>query len=133
MKELKRALDSANDRLAMAEVNSLLQKAEAVGAVKVLTARLNTTVDEARRMCDSIKSAHPDMVVVFAVVQGEKLNFVACCGEAAVKAGAHAGNILRTVSAITGGKGGGRPDSAMSGGKEIAKVDEALAEVKNLL
>jgi len=58
---------------------------------------------------------------------------VACCGEAAVKAGAHAGNILRTVSAITGGKGGGRPDSAMSGGKEIAKVDEALAEVKNLL
>ena len=129
MKELKRSLDSANDRLAMAEVNSLLQSAETVGAYKVLTAKLNTTVDEARRMCDSIKSAHPDMVVVFAVVQGEKLNFVACCGEAAVKAGAHAGNILRTVSAICGGKGGGRPDSAMSGGKDIAKVAEALAEV----
>ena len=55
------------------------------------------------------------------------------CGSDAVKAGAHAGNLLKVVSAITGGKGGGRPDSAMSGGKEISKVDEALAEAEAVL
>ena len=51
----------------------------------------------------------------------------------AVKAGAHAGNILKAVSAVTGGKGGGRPDSAMSGGVDVSKIPEALALVKTLL
>ena len=50
-----------------------------------------------------------------------------------MKNGAHVGNILKVISAITGGKGGGRPDSAMSGGKEIAKVEEALGEVEKIL
>ena len=62
-----------------------------------------------------------------------KLNFVACAGSEAVKAGAHAGNILKEISAICGGKGGGRPDSAMSGGRDLDKIDEALARVEEIL
>ncbi|MBO4284366.1 MAG: hypothetical protein J5958_07075, partial [Clostridia bacterium] len=57
----------------------------------------------------------------------------AACGPDAVKAGAHAGKILSTISAIAGGKGGGRPDSAMSGGRDLDKIDEALAAVEGLL
>ena len=72
-------------------------------------------------------------MVVFALVSDGKLNFVAAAGSEAVKAGAHAGKILSTVSEICGGKGGGRPDSAMSGGKDIAKIGEALDKVYELL
>ena len=72
-------------------------------------------------------------MAVFAIHSGEKLNFIAVCGKAAVAKGAHAGNILREVSAVTGGRGGGRPDSAMSGGKDITRIAEALALVETLI
>jgi alanyl-tRNA synthetase len=73
------------------------------------------------------------MAAVLAVRSGDKLNFVAACGKDAVAAGAHAGNLLKAVSAVTGGKGGGRPDSATSGGKDVSKVAEALAAAKDIL
>ncbi|MBQ8907816.1 MAG: alanine--tRNA ligase [Clostridia bacterium] len=133
MKELNRALESAEAKLADAKLSSLLASAKTLGGVRLLAARVNMKAEEARAVCDSIKGKYADMVAVLAVVDGEKLNFVACCGADAVKAGAHAGNILKTVSAICEGKGGGRPDSAMSGGKNIAKVDEALAEAERIV
>ena len=72
-------------------------------------------------------------VCVFAVISDGKLNFVAAAGAEAVKAGAHAGKILGEISVICGGKGGGRPDNAMSGGKDLDKIDDALAMVKEIL
>ena len=111
----------------------MLSSAEEIGAYRVLTARLDMKPEGARALCDQIKERFPNMVAVFALVSGDKLNFVACCGADAVKAGAHAGNILREVSALTGGKGGGRPDNAMSGGKDVLRVDEALLHVRTLL
>ena len=72
-------------------------------------------------------------VCVFAAVNSDRLNFVAAAGAEAVKLGAHAGNILKEISVICDGRGGGRPDSAMSGGKNLAKVDEALAAVEAIL
>ncbi len=133
IKELKRELESANAKLSQAQLSSLITSAKQCGKVRYLTAKLDMRADAARTVCDSIKSDYPDMVAVFAIVNDGKLNFVACCGADAVKAGAHAGNILRDVSAITGGKGGGRPDSAMSGGRDIDKIPEALAEVEKIL
>ena len=58
---------------------------------------------------------------------------VAACGKDAVAKGAHAGNILREISAIAGGKGGGRPDSAMSGGRDLTKIADALAAAETVL
>ena len=69
---------------------------------------------------------------IIAVYDG-KLNFVAAAGADAVKAGAHAGNILKEISAVCGGKGGGRPDSAMSGGRDLDKVGEALALAEEII
>ena len=89
--------------------------------------------DAARNVCDTIKAEHSDTVAVLAVVNEGKLNFVCACGADAVKNGAHAGNLLREVSAVTGGKGGGRPDSAMSGGRDIDKIPEALAKAEEIL
>ena len=95
--------------------------------------RVDMGIDAVRSLGDTIKDKEPNAVAVFAIHTGDKLNFLAVCGKEAVKNGAHAGNILREVSAVTGGKGGGRPDSAMSGGKDISKIGEALAIVADLL
>ena len=62
-----------------------------------------------------------------------KLNFVAAAGPEAVKAGAHAGKILAEVAAVTGGKGGGRPDSAMSGGRDLDKIEDALKKAEEIV
>ena len=82
---------------------------------------------------DTVKAKYSDAVAVFAAVSDGKLGFVVSAGPDAVKAGAHAGNILREVAAICGGRGGGRPDSAMGGGTDLSKIDEALARVESIL
>ncbi len=133
LKETRRRLESAEAKLSEAKLSTLLSDAKTVGSVRLLTAKLDMSAEAARSLCDGIKEKYADMVAVFAAVNGDKLNFVACCGKDAVKAGAHAGKILSSVSAICGGKGGGRPDSAMSGGRDFAKIEEALAAVEGLL
>ena len=84
-------------------------------------------------MADSAKESGADLVVVFAAVNGEKVNFACACGPDAVKAGAHAGNIVREVAKVAGGSGGGKPDSAMAGGKDATKVDDALAAAADIV
>ena len=133
LRETRRALESATAKLSAARLASIIDEARPVGKVRLLTARLDMKPDAARTLCDSIRADHPDMVAVFALVSDGKLNFIACCGPDAVKAGAHAGNLLREISAVCGGKGGGRPDSAMSGGRDMNKIDEALALAETLL
>ncbi|MBQ8545573.1 MAG: alanine--tRNA ligase [Clostridia bacterium] len=134
IKSLKREIDSLNSKMAGSRVNDLLASAKVVGAYNVITCDLGDMgADAVRSLGDAIKDKDASAVAVFAIHSGERLNFIAVCGKDAVKNGAHAGKILGEVSAVTGGKGGGRPDSAMSGGKEIAKIGEALALVESLL
>ena len=133
LKETKRELDSVSSKLSELKTAGLMNDIKEIGAFKLLTATLDMKPDAARALLDTVKSKHPNIVAVFALVSEGRLNFCAAVGPEAVKAGAHAGNILKDISAICGGKGGGRPDSAMSGGKDISKVDEALARVAELL
>ena len=133
IKEVRRELESANSRIAEMKTASLLDGMKQVGAFKLLTARVDMRPDAVRGLCDTVKAKHSDAVAVFATVCDGKLNFVAAAGADAVKAGAHAGNILKDISVICGGKGGGRPDSAMSGGKDLDKIDTALARVEEIL
>ena len=134
IRALKREIESLNSKMAGSRVNDLISSAKQLNGVSVITADLgDMKVDAVRALGDSIKDKNPASVAVFAIHSGEKLNFIAVCGKDAVAKGAHAGNILREVSAVTGGKGGGRPDSAMSGGKEISKIPEALALVESLI
>ena len=73
------------------------------------------------------------MVAVLAAVNGSKITFVAACGKESVGLGIKAGDIIKQVSAIAGGSGGGKPDSAMGGGKDPLMVDNALAMVDNVV
>ena len=133
MKELRRQIESLNSKISEMKSKALLNDVEEIGAFKVITAKVEATPDEARSLCDSFKSKFANGVCVFAATFKGGFNFVAAAGADAVKAGAHAGNILKEISAICGGRGGGRPDSAMSGGKDADKIDEALARAKDIL
>ena len=133
LRDMKRELESATSKLSELKSASLMDGIKQVGTVKLLTARLEMKPDAARNLCDTVKAKHKDAVAVFALVNDGKLNFIAAAGPEAVKSGAHCGNILKEISAICGGKGGGRPDSAMSGGTDLSKIDEALAKVEEIL
>ena len=133
IKELRRELDSANSKLSKIKTESLLSGIKQVGAYKLLTAKVEMRADAARGLLDELKVKYPDGVCVLAAVDEGKLNFVACAGSEAVKLGAHAGNILKEISVICDGRGGGRPDSAMSGGKNLDKIDEALKAVEAII
>ena len=133
LKESKRVAESLQAKLANQKLEGLLSSFVSVGNFRLLTAKLEMRPDAVRGLCDQVKEKEPMGVCVFAVVCDGKLNFVAAAGAEAVKAGAHAGKILGEISVICGGKGGGRPDNAMSGGKDLDKIDEALAAVAGIL
>lgn len=127
-------IDRLNSRLAASQVDDLLAGAESVGVVHLVTAALeNVPVEVARSMTDKIKEKDASAVVVLAVSGEGKLNFLAAAGKDAVAAGAHAGKLVGAVAAVTGGKGGGRPDNAMAGGRDIDKVADALATARTIL
>ncbi|MBQ8474463.1 MAG: alanine--tRNA ligase [Clostridia bacterium] len=131
---LKRELDALNSKLAAGKLDDILANAKEVGSTLLVRADMGAvTIDAARDLCDKIKDKHANAVAVLAIHDGEKLNFVGVAAPEAVKAGAHAGKLMGAVAAVCGGKGGGRPDSATSGGKDISKIADALAEAENIL
>ena len=132
LKETQKALEKAEAQIANAKLGSILDGAVTVNDIRVVAKELkNTTPDELRKMADTVKADNSDVVAVFASVNGEKLTFCAACGKDAIRKGAHAGNLVREIAKITGGNGGGKPDSAMAGGKDAAKLQEALDAVAN--
>ncbi len=133
VKELKAEIESLGAKIAEGEAAKLLDNIVEVGGFKLLTARVEMKPDAARTLTDTFKSKYGNGVVVICATQGDKFNFVAAAGADAVKSGAHVGKIVGEIAALCGGKGGGRPDSAMAGGKDISAVDAALLAVKDIL
>ena len=85
------------------------------------------------KLGDLLRDKAPNVVAVLAGVTGEKISLLAVCGKDAVAKGVKAGELVKKVSAICGGSGGGKPDSAMGGGKDPLMVDNALAMVDNVV
>lgn len=130
LKEAKRQNETLSAQLSSLKTSGLYDSAVDVGGIKVATLKTgDMTVDTARKACDKLKDQHADIVVAIAVLSNGKLNFVTCCGKDAIAKGAHAGNLARMLGQATGGSGGGRPDSAVSGGKDESKADAALGAV----
>ena len=131
---MKKEIESLNSKLAGSKLADVLAGAVTVGSVKLVTYLADgMEIDAARSLSDKIKAENSDMVAVLAVKSGDKLNFIAVAGKDAVAAGAHAGKLVGAVAAVTGGKGGGRPDNAMAGGRDASKVAEALDSAKATL
>jgi alanyl-tRNA synthetase len=131
---LKKELDALSAKLASSKLDDIVNAAESVGKVRLATMAFDgMQIDVARSLADEIKARFDDMVAVLALNTDGKLNFLAVAGKDAVAAGAHAGKLVGAVAAVSGGKGGGRPDNAMAGGRDASKIAEALASAKDTL
>ncbi|MEG1918184.1 MAG: alanine--tRNA ligase [Oscillospiraceae bacterium] len=117
------------------EAEHFLFAAKQVGCLKVITATLAQDRDAAtlRQMGDFLRDKDPSTVAVLSTVKEEKITFLAVCGKDAIAAGIRAGDIIKQVSSLCGGSGGGKPDSAMGGGRDVLKLDDALAAVDDFV
>ena len=134
IRDLRKLVDKYRDREMLGEADRYLLAAKEVGGFKVITATLNdATADGLRKIGDFLRDKSENVVAVLSSVNGEKITFLAVCGKAAVKAGIRAGDLIKSVTKICGGSGGGKPDSAMGGGKDVLALDNALATVDDFV
>lgn len=136
LKEKDREIEALTAQLTEMRSGSLFDNAVEVGTLKVIAANAGeVTVDELRQLSDKAKAEGDNIVAVFGAVNKEKgsANFAACCSPEAVKSGVKAGDVVRAVAKLAGGNGGGKPDFAMAGAKDIDKVDEAIASVADIV
>ncbi len=134
LKAKDKQIEKLNAELASAKASELFTDVGEFGGIKVLTADLGEADANAlRTMLDSSKA--DDKIIVVAGKNTEKgtCSFACACGKDAISKGAHAGNIVRETAKFAGGAGGGKPDSAMAGGKDITKIGEALAAVSAIV
>jgi len=130
LRQLNQTVEKFKAKEAAGETDRLFDSAQELGGLKVLTAKVpGADAGKLRQMGDMIREKDSAVVAVLAAVAGEKITFLATCGKDAVQKGVKAGDIIRTITPICGGKGGGKPDTAMGGGSDTAKLDEALAAV----
>ena len=132
-KEKDAKIESLNQQIANSQLDSILSGAKEAKGVKVVSNVINGAgADILRKLGDSIKDKNEPIIALFAGINGEKGNLYCVCTKEAVKKGAHAGNIVKQTAALTGGKGGGRPDSAMAGIGDLALVDEAVGKFADI-
>ena len=134
MKTLRQALEKFKSEASMGEAKQILASAKTVGGLHIIIGtRQGVDAAALRVMGDFLRDKDPAVVGVLASIQGEKVTFLAVCGKDAVARGIKAGDLVKSVSAVCGGKGGGKPDSAMGGGTDLLKVDDALATVDDFV
>jgi len=120
--------------MALKDVSALLAQAADIDGVRLLAARVIASRPETLRdMADALRDKLGSSVVLLGAVVDDKPYFVATVTPDLVNKGCHAGNIIKQVAGVTGGGGGGKPGMAQGGGKDVSKLDEAIASVYGLL
>ena len=134
LKEARQSVERMKEKILHSDVDRFLYASKNIGGIKVITTtRTDLDAGDLRKLGDFLRDKDPDTVAVLATATESKVTFVAVCGKNAVAKGIRAGDLVRAVSAVTGGKGGGKPDSAMGGGSEVLKIDDALAIVDDFV
>ena len=134
VKALSSENESLKSKLAQGALGDVMDKVVEVKGVKLLAAKVDgVDMNGLRDLGDQLKDKLGEGVVLLAAVNGEKVNLLAMATDAAQKAGAHAGNLIKAVAAIVGGGGGGRPNMAQAGGKNPAKAQEAVDAAAGIL
>ena len=134
IKALKRAVETFKARETAGEAERFLFGARNIGDLHVITATVpNADANKLRQMGDLLRDKDSNVVAVLSTVNEDKITFLASCGKDAVAKGIKAGELVKLVCTVCGGSGGGKPDSAMGGGKDAVKLDDALAQVDDFV
>ena len=134
VKELHSENESLKAKLAQEAVGDVMNQVKEVKGTKLLAVSVaDVDMNGLRDLGDQLKEKLGEGVVVLASVNGGKVNLLAMVTDSAMKAGAHAGNLVKGMAAVVGGGGGGRPNMAQAGGKNPEKVPEALEKAAELL
>ena len=134
IKSLKRTIESFKAKESAGEADRFLFGARNVGGLHVVTANIpDADAGKLRQMGDTLRDKDAAVVAVLSSVKDGKITFLAVCGKDAVAKGVRAGDLVKLVCTTCGGSGGGKPDSAMGGGKDINKIDDALAHVDDFV
>ncbi len=131
-KEKDKEIQRLNAELTKLKSSDMFSKPVDVDGLELYVAKVEgTTPDALRSMGDDLKNKGDNVVALVAGVNGDKANLVAVCGKNAIAKGVKAGDLVREIAKLAGGGGGGRPDSAMAGAKDLSKLDSALDAVEN--
>ena len=130
LRTLRSTVEKYRQKSAMGDAERFLFGAKEVGGLKVLTATIaGADADALRKMGDFLRDKDSSVVALLSTVRDDKITLLAVCGKEAVAKGVKAGDLVKHACVICGGSGGGKPDSAMGGGKDLLKLDNALASV----
>lgn len=130
-KEMEKEIQALNAEITKLKSADMFSKPTLVDGLELYIAKIEgTTPDALRSMGDDLKNKGDNVVALIAGVNGDKANLVAVCGKNAIAKGVKAGDLVREIAKLAGGGGGGRPDSAMAGAKDISKLDGALAAIE---
>ena len=134
LKDRDRKIDELNREIADLKSGDLLKNAEEFGGIAFVSQDFaDVSVDSLRSMSDRLKDKMSNIVLILTTVNADKSNVLVVCGSEAVKKGVHAGKIVKQIAELTGGKGGGRPDSAMAGIGDRQKLPEAVETARKAL
>ena len=134
LREAKRLIEQYKARESAGGADEMLKNGKDVKGLRVVTcSREDCDANTLRQLGDVLRDKCSNVVAVVASVNGDKITFQCVCGKDAVAKGVKAGDIIRNITAIAGGKGGGKPDSAMGGGNDVSKLNDALNAVEGFV
>ena len=126
--------ESLKSKMAQSSLGDVMDKVVEIQGIKLLAAKLDDVdMNGLRDLGDQLKEKLGDGVVILSSVKDGKVSLLAMATDAAMKAGAHAGNLVKALAKEVGGGGGGRPNMAQAGGKDPSKLDAAMAKAGELL
>ena len=134
VRDLQKAMATIKSRLAAADAATYVARAETIGAVQVVASVVREADAEAlRTLGNAIRSRLTSGVVALVGVDGETAALFVSASDDAVRAGVHAGNLVKAAAPLVGGKGGGAPAQAQGGGKDPSGAEAALAAMRERL
>ncbi len=134
IKTLQSENEKLKSKIAAASAGDILNSAVEINGIKVLTANIGESdMNSLRTLGDKLKDSLGDCAILLVSTVDGKVNLVSMATDTAVKKGAHAGNLIKEISTLVGGGGGGRPNMAQAGGKNPAGIDDALAKAIEVL
>ena len=134
LKEANKEIEKLEHDMAKDQISGLLDSVKNKNGINYVIKKFDgVDVNTLRDLADEVRNKVGSVVVLFATVNEGKLNFICAVSKDLVEKKIAAGKLIKEIAKVAGGGGGGRPDMATAGGKDIAKVEEALNKLSDLL